>query len=268
MTKQLLITIAGSAVAVAALFAQTSQMGNAFQHSSSMGLTGATPVRIEGAQIGPVVGKPFSATEVRRTVQTLSDGTHVNHSDTTRFYRDSQGRMRAESPNRVEIFDPVSGLEYDLSPESKTYKTSAIPDKTASMLLAVVGSTSWTSFSSHSTEGNLEVGHAQSRAHQSPNPPVTEDLAPQVVNGLSVKGSRITNTIPVGAFGNDREVKVVNERWYSDDLKVLVKSSNSDPRFGVTTYELTDIAQGAPDPALFQVPPDYTQKTDTRHGTH
>jgi len=45
-----------------------------------------------------------------------------------------------------------------------------------------------------------------------------------------------------------------NERWYSDDLKVLVN-------------ELIDIAQGSPDPALFQVPPDYTQKSDS-HATH
>jgi hypothetical protein len=262
MTKQLLITMAGSALAAVALFAQTSPMGNAFQHSGWIGVQGSSPMRIEGAQIGPVTGKPFSATEVRRTVQTLSDGTHVNHSDTTRFYRDAHGRMRAESPNRVEIFDPVSGSEYDLNPESKTYKTSAIPDKTSSMSLAVVGRTSSTSFSSDSPEGDLEARHARSRASHPPSPMGVsgraEDLAPQVVSGLSVKGSRITTTIPVGAFGNDREVQVVNERWYSDDLKVLVKSSNSDPRFGVTTYELIDIVQGAPDPALFQVPPDYT----------
>jgi hypothetical protein len=176
--------------------------------------------------------------------------------------------MRAESPNRVEIFDPVSGFEYDLNPENKTYKASAIPDNTYSMSLAVVGSASHTSFSSGSPAGDLTARYAKSHARQSANPPVTEDLTPQVANGLSVKGSRITTTIPIGTFGNDREVKVVNERWYSDDLKVLVRSSNSDPRFGVTTYELTDIAQGAPDPALFQVPPDYTQKADTVHTAH
>src|SRR5260370_29246110 len=101
MTKQLFITMAGSVLAAAALCAQTFPTGHSFQHSGSFGLPGATPVRIEGAQIGPVAGKPFSATEVRRTVQTLSDGTRVNHSDTTRFYRDAQGRMRAESPNRA-----------------------------------------------------------------------------------------------------------------------------------------------------------------------
>jgi len=38
----------------------------------------------------------------------------------------------------------------------------------------------------------------------------------------------------------------VNERWYSDDLQMVVKSSNSDPRFGTTTYELTDINRAEP----------------------
>ena len=60
-----------------------------------------------------------------------------------------------------------------------------------------------------------------------------------------------------GALGNDRDFQVVNERWYSDDLKVLVKSTNTDPRYGVTTYDLTQVALGPPNPALFQVPGDY-----------
>jgi hypothetical protein len=33
-----------------------------------------------------------------------------------------------------------------------------------------------------------------------------------------------------------------------------VKTTNSDPRFGETTYQLTNIMQVAPDPILFQVP--------------
>ena len=36
-----------------------------------------------------------------------------------------------------------------------------------------------------------------------------------------------------------------------------MKSVNSDPRFGETTFELTEIREGAQDPALFQVPADY-----------
>jgi hypothetical protein len=39
---------------------------------------------------------------------------------------------------------------------------------------------------------------------------------------------------------------------------MLVKSSNKDPRFGETTYELTNIDRNVPSPALFQVPADCT----------
>lgn len=63
-------------------------------------------------------------------------------------------------------------------------------------------------------------------------------------------GTRITITVPAGTAGNDHDLKIVNGRWVSDDLKLLVKSSNSDPRFGMTSYELTNIVQ---------VPADYTE---------
>ena len=41
---------------------------------------------------------------------------------------------------------------------------------------------------------------------------------------------------------------------------MLVKSTNSDPRFGTTTYELSNIVPGPPNPALFQVPGDYHEQ--------
>jgi hypothetical protein len=88
---------------------------------------------------------------------------------------------------------------------------------------------------------------------------MTEELEPQTINGVYAKHSRVTITIPAGAIGNNKEIKVVNERWYSDELKVLIKSVNTDPRFGVNTYELTDIKQTEPEQALFKPPADYTQ---------
>lgn len=39
---------------------------------------------------------------------------------------------------------------------------------------------------------------------------------------------------------------------------MLVKSVSTDPRFGTTTYELTNISRQPPDPSLFQVPADYS----------
>jgi hypothetical protein len=89
----------------------------------------------------------------------------------------------------------------------------------------------------------------------------TEDLGRQMVNGVTAKGSRVTITIPAGSIGNNQEIKVVNERWYSDDLQILVKSANHDPRFGDNVYELTDIKQSAPDESLFSPPSDYTLTT-------
>ena len=80
----------------------------------------------------------------------------------------------------------------------------------------------------------------------------------ETVNGVAAQGTRNTQIIPAGRIGNNRDIHVVNERWYSNDLQLLVKTVNSDPRFGVTTYQLANIVQGTQDPALFQIPSDYT----------
>lgn len=68
--------------------------------------------------------------------------------------------------------------------------------------------------------------------------------------------------IPARAVGNAHEIKVVDERWYSEELGALVKSSTSDPRFGVSSYELTNIVQTDPDESLFQIPVDYVLKAN------
>lgn len=86
----------------------------------------------------------------------------------------------------------------------------------------------------------------------------TEELGVQTVNGVAAQGTRVTQVVLAGKIGNNRDLHIVNERWYSGDLQLLVKTMNSDPRFGVTTYQLTNIVQGVQDAALFQIPPDYT----------
>jgi len=199
------------------------------------------------AQTGPVLGHPVSGTETRRTTQTLMDGTEVNRSDTSYFYRDAAGRMRDESPNRVEIFDTVGHAEYDMTPAKKTYDKSPLSGNEEYISVAVFGNSSNTaSCSGHGCENSMTPDGT------------TEDLGQQKVNGLMAKGSRVTITIPVGAVGNNREIKVVNERWYSDELQVLIKSINTDPRFGVNVYEFTDIKQTNPPESLFEPPSDYT----------
>jgi hypothetical protein len=53
-------------------------------------------------------------------------------------------------------------------------------------------------------------------------------------------------------------IEIVSERWYSEELQRVMVSVRKDPRFGETTHRLVDVELGGPDPALFEVPPDYT----------
>jgi hypothetical protein len=47
-------------------------------------------------------------------------------------------------------------------------------------------------------------------------------------------------------------------------LQIVVKSIHTDPRFGQTTYQLTNIQRSEPAAALFQVPSDYAITTGGR----
>ena len=80
------------------------------------------------------------------------------------------------------------------------------------------------------------------------------------IEGVQAEGLRVTTTIPAGDIGNEQPIQIVNERWYSPELQVVVMTRHSDPRFGETTYRLTNISRTEPAATLFQVPSDYTIK--------
>jgi hypothetical protein len=88
----------------------------------------------------------------------------------------------------------------------------------------------------------------------------TEKLDARQFDGVTAEGSRTTVTIPAGEIGNEQPIQIVDERWYSPELQVVVMTRHSDPRFGETTYRLTGIQRGEPSASLFQVPSDYTVK--------
>jgi hypothetical protein len=67
----------------------------------------------------------------------------------------------------------------------------------------------------------------------------------------------LTNTIPAGAIGNDREIQTTSENWYSTELQTLIKSTHSDPRTGDETFRLTNISRVEPAGYLFQIPAGY-----------
>ena len=92
----------------------------------------------------------------------------------------------------------------------------------------------------------------------------TEDLGQQVLEGVLARGTRRTQTIPAGTFGNERPIQIVEEQWYAPDLEAVVSSRNYDPRVGETTYRLVHVARGEQPPDLFTVPQGYTVLPEAR----
>ena len=89
-----------------------------------------------------------------------------------------------------------------------------------------------------------------------------ESLGKQSFDGVEAEGTRNTVTIPAGAIGNERPIQIVSERWFSNELQTVVMSRHSDPRFGETSYRLTNINRAEPDRTLFEVPAGYQITTD------
>jgi hypothetical protein len=205
-----------------------------------------------------IKAKPFSATEERHSLQVLGDGTRIENTETNRLYRDGEGRTRVEEMNgKVSIYDPVAKFSVELDPATKTARKgngmggfSYVVDDALRGLKFSVGQ------GTRSNPGTMKGVMSET----------TENLGSQSVNGVTAQGIRTTMTIPKGQIGNNKDIKVLTERWTSSDLQMLVKSINSDPRFGDTTYQLTKVVQSAPDPGLFQIPPDYTVVDQTRPG--
>jgi len=199
---------------------------------------------------------------VTQFTQTLADGTHIQRSSKANVARDSQGRTRTEetmsaigrlaasgatSRTTVFIHDPVASMSYVLDPNSKTARQMQI----ASRDPQAHGRRPPPGARPGPPPGSAGVsGHGLAAK--------TEDLGTQVVQGVNAQGKRVTRTIQAGQEGNDRAIDVVTETWFSPDLQVVVMSKTSDPRFGDSVYQLSNISRVEPDPALFSVPASYT----------
>lgn len=217
----------------------------------------------EGLNPGKVVkGAPFSATASSETTQTLQDGTTIHRTTSSALYRDSQGRSRREvtltgfgplqasgkTRTMITIGDPVAGAHYMLDPEQKVAHKMTPKNGTRG---------AWANGDAQAFEQKMQKRMAKEEASGEVQ---KQSLGTQAINGVNAEGTRITRTIPVGQIGNDKPMQIVFERWYSPDLQIVVKSTRSDPRFGTTTYTLTNVQRAEPAAALFTVPADYTVK--------
>jgi hypothetical protein len=89
----------------------------------------------------------------------------------------------------------------------------------------------------------------------------TESLGKRAFDGVEAEGTRTTITIDAGTIGNERPIEIVSERWFAPSLQTVVYTRHYDPRFGETTFKLTNIDRSEPDATLFEAPTGYTVTT-------
>jgi hypothetical protein len=81
-----------------------------------------------------------------------------------------------------------------------------------------------------------------------------EDLGKNEVEGVEAIGTRETVTTSAGAMGNDREVALTKEFWYSPKLAINLVVKRLDPVQGTQTFTVSNLQLAEPDARLFTVP--------------
>jgi hypothetical protein len=210
----------------------------------------------------PVTGAPYSADETTTFTQTLADGTHIQREDKVSVYRDGQGRLRRETPTSITITDPVAGVAYMLDPNKLTASTMKVAmSRTVTVKAAAVPGAEPATIRTFTPSGNAawrDQVFFLSGVPEANGPAANrQSLGTQTIEGVISEGTSATTTIPAGSIGNDRPIQVIDERWYSSELKTMTRTKHSDPRTGEQVFRLTNIRRVEPSPDLFQVPPGY-----------
>lgn len=237
----------------------------------------------ENAEV--VKGHPYQAEADTEIKQTLMDGSHIDQRSTAEVARDSEGRtvriqkmntfgpwrsdLRASGsgcPVLVSIFDPVAKEHINYMSDTKIAHVVALPSLSKGAFATTAGIAAEPSTADQGPTVRMMFS---TKAHDSgptsrDSEPVgggpnsrTESLGTKKIEGIEVEGTRTTTSIPEGAIGNDRDILITRETWYSPGLKLVLDSTQDDPRFGQTTYSLTKIEQKEPKMDLFRIPASY-----------
>jgi len=241
-------------------------------------------VTAEAGSPGPVVKRaPYSLEATIESAQALADGNRIVHRHMVRLYRDSQGRTRREETlaaigpwsasgtptTLITIQDPVSGKSYFVDPQRKiATKAPSLPNPKQNQVaqgpeggihsLGVKITPEGSGLVAPGDGGTAVLGFGPGRTEKVPHPEEkTESIGQETIAGVSADGTRTVSTIPANTIGNERPIEIVRERWYSPDLQLVLRSTQTDPRFGETTYEVTKLERTEPQHSLFEIPSDY-----------
>lgn len=208
-----------------------------------------------------VTGKPVQATFTITHTETVP-GNMITNTSTGIFARSADGstyrdvKMAAMGPwaasGKAQEFayirNVTAGMQYIVNVTKGTYQ--AFPIR----------------------EHNPPQGGKKDRPDRStpPNETVTDNpngsyTEPGTGTVYPADDKQTTRTIPAGAIGNLNAITITSESWFSTALVLLLEATRSDPRFGTTTYQLSNIGQ-SPASSLFTPDPSFTQVKGAEFG--
>lgn len=208
--------------------------------------------RIMSILIPPKPNAPFTATVTTHWTRSNADGSKIVVQNRRAIIRDGAGRILQER----RTFVPINGgseskvFSFDIEDPTMHQRYSCNPYRKSCEL-------SGYDVSAEPVEGNEKTAQTTT----------VQDLGTSSIGGLEVVGSRETRTIKAGTIGNDRDIAVSKEFWYSSQLGVNLRVKRDDPRFGVQDFEVGDIKLGEPDAKMFEVPAGY-RVIDLRKPAH
>lgn len=237
---------------------------------------------------GVTKNAPFTADESGETVRLMPDGNRIVQNWIGKMARNSQGRIRREvTSGQVGDARPVifSGgmagpgvVALGSGDGVKHIVTTRADAETVAGARTIVaapaerGSVSVVTTTGHKIEGGAYKGgtwaYADAAAKMAIESGVIsvagakhvedgksqtrkESLGTRDFGGVQAEGNRFINTYAAGAIGNERELEVTSEVWFSKDLGVVVYSKRNDPRSGETTYQMSNIVRAEPDASVF-----------------
>jgi hypothetical protein len=192
-----------------------------------------------------VKGEPYSLTETRTSIEKQPDGTTQTTVFVVHRMRDSEGRERTETMRlrngvsgvpSVSLMDPVGHFTAVLIP---SLKTALVTHYCAPKVLSP----------EKQAAADKKNAERAKMVDALPSTPDDEKLPPQMIAGVVAQGQRL-HLVMGGAH-------VIEETWYSPELKVQVKSYTDDPRMGQYSTIVSDLERKEPDPSLFRIPDDF-----------
>ena len=201
-----------------------------------------------------VTGKPILATITITHTETLP-GNSISSITTGTFARGADGstyrnvKFKAIGPWEASgtpqefsyIRNEANGMEYVVNVTKGTYRAFPIRERKPKF---------------EGKEGKKDRPNSNGETvNDNPNGSYTDPVTKTVYPS---DDRQVTRTIPAGAIGNQFALVITSERWYSSALDLLLEDTHTDPRFGTTTYQLSNIGQ-SPASSLFAPDPSFTQ---------